>query len=134
MAVLKKYAKKTTRLMSLVALPITAVLWIFPEWILSLFGEDFLGGAQLLRVLATGQLISVCSGSVGYLLNMTGHEKDMRNVMVVNASLSIILALILTPLFGALGSALATALAVASTNIMAIGFVKKRLGFSTLGI
>jgi O-antigen/teichoic acid export membrane protein len=134
MAGLKKYAIKTTRLMSLVALPITAVLWIFPEWILSLFGEDFLGGAQLLRILATGQLISVCSGSVGYLLNMTGHEKDMRNVMVVNASLSIILALILTPLLGAVGSALATALAVASTNLMAIGFVKKRLGFSTLGI
>lgn len=131
---LKQYARNATRMMTLAALPITLVLWIFPEFILSLFGQDFEGGASLLRILATGQFISVISGSVGYLLNMTGHEKDMRNVMVLNAILSIVLALILNPIFGAVGSALSTAIAVGCTNLMAVGYVKKRLGFSTISI
>ncbi len=131
---LKHYVRNATRMMTIAALPITLVLWIFPEFILSLFGEDFEGGATLLRILATGQFISVVSGSVGYLLNMTGHEKDMRNVMVLNAILSIVLALILTPLLGAIGSALSTAIAVGCTNLMAVGYVKKRLGFSTISL
>jgi len=76
----------------------------------------------------------VISGSVGYLLNMTGHEKDMRNVMTINAILSVVLALILNPIYGAIGSALGTAIGVASTNLMAVGLVKKRLGFSTISI
>lgn len=131
---LKKYAQTTTLVMTLAALPITLVLLIFPVYILRLFGEDFIGGAWLLRILAIGQFISVISGSVGYLLNMTGHEKDMRNVMMLNAILSIILALVLNPIYGAIGSALATAISIASTNLMAAGFVKKRLGFSTISI
>lgn len=131
---LKQYARNATRMMTLAALPITVVLWIFPEFILSLFGADFEDGAWLLRILATGQFISVISGSVGYLLNMTGHEKDMRNVMVINAVLSVVLALILNPWLGAVGSALATAIAVACTNLMAVGYVKKRLGFSTISL
>ncbi|MEO8116286.1 MAG: oligosaccharide flippase family protein [Bacteroidota bacterium] len=131
---LKNYARNTTRIMTLAALPITLLLWIFPEYILSLFGKGFIEGAWLLRILALGQFFSVISGSVGYLLNMTGHEKDMRNVMTINAIMGIILAFILTPLYGAIGSATATAIAIASTNLMAVRMVKKRLGFSTISI
>jgi O-antigen/teichoic acid export membrane protein len=131
---LKNYARNTTLLMTLAALPITLFIWLFPEFILALFGKDFKGGAWLLRILAAGQFVSVISGSVAYLLNMTGHEKDMRNIMTINAILSVALALILNPIYGATGSALATAIAVASTNLMAVGLVKKRLGFSTISI
>ncbi|HEX5151088.1 MAG TPA: flippase [Parafilimonas sp.] len=131
---LKNYAKNTTLLMTVAALPITLFIWFFPEFILSLFGKDFKDGAWLLRILAAGQFVSVISGSVGYLLNMTGHEKDMRNVMTINAILSVVLALILNPIYGAVGSALATAIGIASSNLMAVGLVKKRLGFSTISI
>ncbi|MBV9961195.1 MAG: oligosaccharide flippase family protein [Parafilimonas sp.] len=131
---LKNYARNTTLLMTLVALPITLFLWFFPEFILSFFGKDFKDGAWLLRIFSIGQFVSVISGSVGYLLNMTGHEKDMRNVMVINAALSIVLALILNPIYGIIGSALASAISIASTNLMAVGYVKKRLGFSTISI
>ena len=131
---LEKYVKTTTLVMTLAALPITIFLLIFPEFVLSFFGNDFTGGAWLLRILAIGQFISVISGSVAYLLNMTGHEKDRRNVLMFNAMLTIILALILNPIYGAIGSALASAIGIASTNLMALGFVKKRLGFSTIGI
>ncbi|HEY2727292.1 MAG TPA: MATE family efflux transporter, partial [Parafilimonas sp.] len=131
---LKKYVQSTTRLMTLVSLPLIFFILFFPEFIMSLFGKDFVGGAGYLRVLAIGQFVNVITGSVGYLLTMSGHEKDMRNITIINGILAIVLALILNPIFGAMGSAISTAIAVASTNLMAVGLVKKRLGFNTLSI
>ena len=65
---------------------------------------------------------------------MSGHGKDLRNITIINGILAVVLAFILNPTFGAIGSAIATAIAIASSNLMAVGFVKKRLGFSTLSI
>lgn len=131
---LKRYATNTSRLMTLVALPLVLFICFFPDLIMSLFGKDFTEGAGLLRVLAIGQFVNVVTGSVGYLLIMSGHEKDLRNITIINGIIAIVLALILNPIFGAFGSALSTAIAVASSNLMAVGLVKKRLGFNTLNV
>ena len=131
---LKTYARNTTRLMTIFATPFLLIVWLFPGFIMSFFGKDFSGGIWLLRILALGQFINVISGSVGYLLMMTGYEKDMRNITVINGVLAVVLALILNPTFGAIGSAISTAVVVASSNLMAVGLVKKRLGFNTLSI
>jgi O-antigen/teichoic acid export membrane protein len=129
---LRKYAQNATRLMVVVSLPIIIFIWVFPEFIMSMFGKGFTGGAWYLRVLALGQFINVITGSVSQLLTMSGHEKDMRNITIINGAIAIVLALILNPIFGAMGSAISTAVAVACSNLMAVGLVKKRLGFSTL--
>ena len=131
---LKKYAQHTTHLMTLLALPTVLFIWFFPGFIMSLFGKEFTEGIWLLRILAIGQFINVITGSVSYLLSMSGHGKDLRNITIINGILAVVLAFILNPTFGAIGSAIATAIAIASSNLMAVGFVKKRLGFSTLSI
>jgi O-antigen/teichoic acid export membrane protein len=131
---LKNYARNTTWLMTLVALPITLVIWFFPTYIMALFGKDFAGGAWLLRILALGQFVSVITGTVASLLIMSGHEKDLKNLRIINAIVAIVLALILTPIFGAIGSAISSAVAMASFNFMAVGLVKKRLGFNTMSV
>jgi O-antigen/teichoic acid export membrane protein len=131
---LKNYARHATFLMTLVALPITLIIFIVPDTIMSLFGKDFTEAVWLLRILALGQFVNVITGSVGSLLIMSGHEKDMRNIRIFNGVLSIVLALILTPLFGTIGSALSSAISMACFNLMAVGQVKKRLGFSTMSI
>ena len=120
--------------MTLTSLPITLFIWFFPGFIMSMFGKDFTEGIWLLRILALGQFVSVISGSVSYLLIMSGHEKDMKNIRIINAILAVVLALILNPIYGAVGSAISTAIAIASTNLMGVGLVKKRLGFSTLSL
>ncbi len=131
---LKSYAKKSTRLMTIVALPITLLLCIFPKFILSLFGNDFEDGIYFLIIISIGQFINVSTGSVAYLLSMCGHEKQLRNSRIVSGIASIILALILTPLLGALGSAISTAAALIISNLMALYLVKKHLGFSTMSM
>lgn len=131
---LKSYIRNTTWLMTLVALPMTILVWFFPEFILSLFGKGFEGGIWLLRILALGQLVSVVSGVVGTLLIMTGFEKDLKNIRIFNGVIAILLAFILTPIYGAIGSAVSTAVSMALFNLLCVGYVKKRLGFSTLAL
>src|SRR5262249_5482394 len=118
----------------IVALPITLVMWFFPAFVMSLFGKDFAEGIWLLRILAIGQFINVSTGSVGALLIMSGHEKDMKNIRIFNGILTVVLAFLLTPFFGAIGSAISSAIAMASFNLMGVGQVKKRLGFSTMSV
>lgn len=131
---LKRYARKTSMLMTIAALPFLVFVWFFPDVVMGLFGKEFTSGIWLLRILALGQFINVSTGSVGYLLIMSGHEKDLRNITIINGAIAIVLAFVLNIYFGVIGSAISTAVAIASSNIMAVGIVKKRLGFNTLSI
>jgi O-antigen/teichoic acid export membrane protein len=131
---LRLTAISCSRLMIVFAMPILFIIFTFPEVILGFFGEEYIQAALILKILAIGQFINVVTGSVGYLLNMTGHEKDMRNVVFLSGPVGLILALILTPMYGTLGAAIATSIAVASQNLLAVFFVKKRLGFNSLNI
>jgi O-antigen/teichoic acid export membrane protein len=131
---LASLAKKSVTLTSLVALPILGLMFFFPEVIMRLFGNDFASGANLLRVLAVGQFINVVTGSVGFLLSMTGHERDLRNITMLSGSIALVLAWVLTSNFGVMGAATGTAIAVATQNLVAVYYVKKRLGFNTLAV
>lgn len=131
---LESLAILSVKLVGVLALPIIGVMLIFPNWLMGLFGEGFAGGSQLLQILAVGQFINAITGSVGYLLMMSGHERDMRNVTLISGSVALILTWLLTIVFGATGNAIGTAVAVASQNLLAVYFVKKRLGFNTLAV
>lgn len=133
-AELEMLALRAARLMTVFALPVVAAIVVFPEWILAWFGESYRAGAPLLVILAVAQFVNVMTGSVSYLLAMSGHERDLRNVVLFSGPLAIGAALILTPLFGVTGAALATALAIASQNLLAVHRVNQRLGFNTLAI
>jgi len=100
---LRRVARTSSRLMVIFALPILLVMMFFPERILSVFGDDFREADILLRILAVGQFINVLSGSVGYLLSMSGHEKDLRNAIFISGLVCGVLSLCLIPSYGALG-------------------------------
>ena len=136
MGKLKNYSRNSTLMMTIIALPITLFIWFFPNFIFSFFGKDFTGdnSVWILRILTLGQFVSVVSGIVGTLLVMCGYEKDLKNIRIWNGVVAIVLALILTPLYGAIGSALSSAIAMAYFNLSCVSVVKKRLGFSTISI
>ncbi|MGF1848322.1 polysaccharide biosynthesis C-terminal domain-containing protein [Vibrio lentus] len=129
-----KLSLLSSRMMITLALPVLAFMIFFSGFLMSLFGEEYREAAPLLQVLAVGQFINVATGSVDYLLNMTGHEKDMRNVVLFSGPLAIVLAFCLTSQFGLMGAAYATAISMATQNLLAVCMVKKRLGFNTLNV
>lgn len=126
-------AKWSTRGMIALVLPVAGVMIVFPEWIMSIFGEGFEQGATLLVIMALGQLVNVATGSVAYLLNMSGHERDFRRVTLFAGPLTIICAVWFTWQWGAIGAASATALGLSVQNLGALWMVKKRLGFWPIG-
>lgn len=131
---IQSLAINSVRVMLLISFPCLLYMFIYPEQLMSLFGGDFAGGAALLQILAVGQFVNVATGSVGFLLSMSGHEKDLRNTVLVSGPVAIGLAVVLTPTFGVIGGALATAIALATQNLIAVWWVKRRLGFNTLKI
>jgi O-antigen/teichoic acid export membrane protein len=126
-------AKQSTRVMAISALLIVLLMSFFSGLIMSLFGEGFEQGAKLLVILAIGQLVNVTTGSVGYLLTMTGHERDMRQVSIISGPITVICAVWFTVCWGVTGAACATALGLSLKNLGALLMVKRRLGFWPLG-
>ena len=130
---IQKLSKWSTRGMVALALPILAVMVIFPELIMGLFGDGFSEAGILLAIMAVGQFINVATGSVGYLLTMSGHEKDFRRVTFFAGPLTVILSYFLIMEYGVLGAAIATAIGLSLQNLLALAMVRKRLGFWPIG-
>lgn len=122
----------SARLLSVVSLPILIVMFVFPKQILSLFGEGFEDAAIYLQILAIGQFINAITGSVGYLLSMSGNEKELRNSSLVSGVIVISLCVILVPIFNGVGAAVAVSVAIAMQNLLAVHWVKRRLGINML--
>ena len=133
LAGMRRLAKWSTRGMIVMAAPVVLVMIVFPDNVMSFFGDGYEQAGFLLSIMAIGQFINVATGSVGYLLNMSGHEREYRQVMLITGPLSILISLVLTYFYGAEGAAVATALNVGMQNLFALLMVRSRLGFWSIG-
>ncbi|MBT6456251.1 MAG: hypothetical protein HOK37_12010 [Gammaproteobacteria bacterium] len=100
----------------IIALPAFLLCLFFPQQLLLIFGTDYQQADSLLMILAFAQFINVFTGSNGYILMMTGHEREFRNIALLSAVLTVILSFILIPFFGAIGAAIATVLGFLTKN------------------
>jgi O-antigen/teichoic acid export membrane protein len=129
---LQQLVTKASRLMVVSCLPGVLLMFFFPVFIMSLFGEEFKAFSNVLRILAFGQCVNVLTGNVGLLLSMTGHEKIQRNCMFFAVIGSIILGLLLIPSHDAVGAAIMVSFGVITNNLLAWFFVYKKVGVNTL--
>ena len=67
-------------------------------------------------------------GSVGIILNMTGHERYAASGAAVGALSNIFLNVLLIPRFGISGAATATAISLAVWNLLLVWWVYKHVG------
>ncbi len=129
---LNSVVKSTTKIVVLISIPVLLLFILIPEDILSIFGKQFEEGSIVLMILASGQFVNVATGSVGYLLMMSGNEKIMRNNMVLCAGLCIALNTISIPIYGVMGAAVSTATVLSLQNIISVVLVWKRLHILTI--
>lgn len=128
-AELKRLARFAALLAMLMATPLLLACLLIPGWLLGLFGQEFVAAADYLRIIALAQTINVTTATVTFLLNMTGHEALMRNIALFSGASGLLAFVISIPLFGALGAALSLAWVLVLQNLLALYFVRKRLGF-----
>jgi len=131
---LGKLARRTALLMSLLVTPVVAALVIFPGPILSMFGAEFRVGGTALIAVALGQFANVATGSVGYLLAMTGNQRAFRNTLAAGAILFIGLNLVLIPRYGMTGAGIAFGVAITVQNLLQTAVVRRRIGILVLPI
>lgn len=129
---IRRTALFSVRLLVLSALPIVLFMLLLPEFLMGLFGEQFKQGAVILQILVLGQAVNVVTGSVGFLLMMSGNERDMRFVTIISGCGVLMSVPLFTTFYGVIGAAVATAFFISLQNLLAVYFVKKRLGFNTL--
>ena len=131
MITFKKLIRFSTRLNFLITLLLISVIIIFHCYILEFFGEEFLAGSIILLILSIGQVVNSLSGSVGVILQMTGHQKKFRNFVLIALITNIILNLIFTPIYGAIGIAVSTVISMALWNLLGTIYLKKKLNIIT---
>ena len=131
---LKKVVHQSTKIIFWSSIPLVVIFFVFPEFFLSLFGEEFKIGVTAFIFLSCGRLISSFSGSVGNILQMTGNQNIYAGILFFGATLNVILNLILIPKYGINGAAIASMSSLITWNISMVVAVKKNLGFYTVYI
>jgi len=115
--------KKSALFVSLITMPLVIGVAFYAEYVLSIFGDEYVDSSFVLRVLCVGQIVNVLTGSVAILLNMTGNESLVRNVSLMGACLSLVSGFLLIPEFGLLGAAISTAFTISVVNVVNLCFV-----------
>lgn len=110
--------------------PLATVVVVFSKPLMRIFGPSFEAGWIVLVIGTLGQLINCGTGSVGYLLLMSGNQKRLLKVQATMTGGMIALNILLIPAFGILGAALATALTAILSNAWYLREVHAALGIS----
>lgn len=131
---LRKIVRQSTKMIFWTSVPLVIIFFMFPEFLLGLFGEEFKVGVNAFILLSCGKLFSSFSGSVGNILQMTGNQNILAKILLFAAILNIVLNLYLIPKYGIDGAALASVISIVVWNSGMILAVKKKLGFYTFYI
>jgi O-antigen/teichoic acid export membrane protein len=119
-----------TKWILILTFPMAAAVIFFSRELMSVFGSAFEPGAVVVIIGTMGQLVNCAVGSVGYLLQMSGHQGTLIRIQAVNAVILVALNLLLVPRLGITGAALASGVATVLTNLPALIAVRKILELS----
>jgi O-antigen/teichoic acid export membrane protein len=120
--------KRSTRWALAATLPLLIVLLVAAGDVLQAFSGRFEVGEGALRILLLGQLANVATGSVGFLLIMTGFTSLDLLDNLLGVLLLVGLAVGLTAAWGIEGTALAAAVSIAALNVVRLLQVRRRIG------
>lgn len=117
---------KATRVLFMFSLFSTILLLLFSNFILSIFGDEFIQGQPALVLRTLGQFVNIAVGGVWYMLSMTGKPRFQMYANFFALILNIILNFIFIPKHGIDGAAFASMVTLMFTNIVGYIIVSKQ--------
>lgn len=122
--------KNVTRWTLAATIPVLLVLGILPEQTLRIFGPDFTGGADALRILIVGMAVNVTVGTVGFILIMAGRTGWDLTLYLCGFAIDVGLALALAGpnSLGIRGAATAQAVTLTFSAVARLLLVRRFLG------
>lgn len=124
-------ARAVTRLIFWPTLAVAAGMLVLAGPLLGLFGEGYAAGRPVLMILGMGHVVSAATGSVGYLLSVTGFQNDTVRILAVSAVVGVGLNLVVVPRFGLVGASVVTTLTTVMWNVLMHRMVRLRLNIRT---
>lgn len=127
-AELQKLIAFSTRISSVIAVFSYVFLMLLGNFFLGIFGEEYVGSTSLLALIGAGQLFNCLFGSVGTILQMTGHQRDYLGILLLGLIFNLGLSFLMVGKYGALGVAFATSVSLVIWNLAGSVLVYRRLG------
>lgn len=124
---LQEIVVHATRLRSFGAAVVLVIFVVVGEWLLGLFGPDFVVGYPILIILAFAQFVHATVGPVTRLLSIGGHQDRCLYVFSVSIVLLIVLTLVLAPRYGMIGAAAAASVALLTSSLWMAALVIRHM-------
>ncbi len=128
---LKDTVTFSAKVMFFCGLPIFLFIFIFSEDILSLFGQEYIIGKHVLRILLLAQLTNVITGSVGPIMQMTGEQKKLQKFILIALIFNVVLSLVLVNFYGLEGVAVGSAFGMIIWNLLGARYIKRHFKIKT---
>ncbi len=103
------------------------VMALLGDFLLGLFGAEFVEGLMPFLILLGGNVLVSMAGSGGFLMPMTGHQNQHAVQVAIAALINIALNAILVPMYGISGAAIATVISMIVWNIIMLSYVWRHL-------
>jgi len=111
---------------------LSTALTFMPVAILrTVFSDEYIGGADALRILAVANVAFAASGSSGLMLVMTGNQRFSMFSGLLGAAVFIAIAPVLTGRYGIDGVATGAAAGVLIRSLLTVGFCRRQIGIWT---
>lgn len=104
---LKKTLLNSARLIFCISFPVITLISLFSEYVLSLFGHQYIIAQESFLILIIGQGICSLFGSAPVYLNMTGRQHIFQIILIGAVIINFILNRFLIPIYGMTGAAIA---------------------------
>lgn len=131
-AAMERVIRTTTTVAAVPSVVILTLFTVAGGPILTLaFGSYYRDAAVVLALLGLGQLTNVLVGTCGYVLIMTGHQRQLMWAAVVSGSVSIVGGLLTVSSYGAEGVAASMLAGMATQQILMLALAHRRVGVWT---
>lgn len=125
---LQRFTLLVTRSIFWLSLPLYLGVLVLAPRFLSLYGEEFVAGSQVMRLLSTTHFLSTLSGFIIIMLYNTGHARAVATAMGVMASVNVGLSAILIPTYGMMGAAVASGCSLVMLHACLVIVLYRRVG------
>ena len=93
------------------------------DFVLGLFGANYVLARDALLLLLGGQFFSSLCGPGAIYLNMTGKQKKLNTILILGLGINVVLNLMLIPIYGIEGAAAATLISMIFWNCLIVAAV-----------
>tara|TARA_E500000305_G_scaffold109017_1_gene112933 strand:- start:10472 stop:11827 length:1356 start_codon:yes stop_codon:yes gene_type:complete len=129
---LNRTIRESSRMIFWTSGSVSLLIALFSYPILFIFGDAFAEAWPVLVILAVANFVNAFTGASGSLLDMTGGHRVRKNILFINAVLTLFIAFYAIESLGVFGAALAYFFNMCFGNFIGVYIVYRRLGVNMI--